>query len=74
MTIWMYTYTLTVLPDERLNDTLALFTESPLFGVQLSTLLENDQKMKTNTTVPLFLQTVRGQNTYDVNRLFSCLF
>ncbi|KAG7244833.1 hypothetical protein INR49_029852 [Caranx melampygus] len=36
--------------------------ESPLFGVQLSTLLENDQKMKANTTIPLFLQTLLQQN------------
>ncbi|KAF0034520.1 hypothetical protein F2P81_012278 [Scophthalmus maximus] len=30
--------------------------ESPLFGVQLATLLENDQKTKPNTSTPLFLQ------------------
>uniref|UniRef100_A0A4W6CB94 Rho GTPase activating protein 40 n=1 Tax=Lates calcarifer TaxID=8187 RepID=A0A4W6CB94_LATCA len=30
--------------------------ESSLFGVQLATLLENDQKVKPNTTTPLFLQ------------------
>uniref|UniRef100_A0A665TEG7 Rho-GAP domain-containing protein n=1 Tax=Echeneis naucrates TaxID=173247 RepID=A0A665TEG7_ECHNA len=32
--------------------------ESTLFGVQLSTLLENDQKIKPNTMIPLFLQTL----------------
>lgn len=30
--------------------------ESPLFGVPLATLLENDQKLKPNTSIPLFLQ------------------
>ncbi|XP_060899247.1 rho GTPase-activating protein 40 isoform X3 [Labrus mixtus] len=30
--------------------------ESSFFGVPLATLLENDQKIKTNTTTPLFLQ------------------
>ncbi|KAF7666679.1 hypothetical protein LDENG_00096770 [Lucifuga dentata] len=30
--------------------------ESPLFGVPLATLLENDQKVKPNSTTPLFLQ------------------
>ncbi|KAG8007642.1 Rho GTPase-activating protein 40 [Nibea albiflora] len=30
--------------------------ESPLFGVPLATQLENDQKIKPNTTTPLFLQ------------------
>ncbi|XP_069003327.1 rho GTPase-activating protein 40 isoform X4 [Embiotoca jacksoni] len=30
--------------------------ESTLFGVPLATLLENDQKMKPNTSTPLFLQ------------------
>nr|XP_043872962.1 rho GTPase-activating protein 40 isoform X2 [Solea senegalensis] len=30
--------------------------ESPLFGVHLATLLENDQKLKPNTPTPLFLQ------------------
>uniref|UniRef100_A0A3Q0SFX7 Rho-GAP domain-containing protein n=1 Tax=Amphilophus citrinellus TaxID=61819 RepID=A0A3Q0SFX7_AMPCI len=30
--------------------------ESPLFGVPLATLLENDQKLKPNTLIPLFLQ------------------
>ncbi|GLD64125.1 rho GTPase-activating protein 40 isoform X3, partial [Lates japonicus] len=30
--------------------------ESSLFGVQLATLLENDQKVKPNTATPLFLQ------------------
>lgn len=30
--------------------------ESTLFGVPLATLLENDQKVKPNTTTPLFLQ------------------
>ncbi|XP_026204557.1 rho GTPase-activating protein 40 isoform X2 [Anabas testudineus] len=30
--------------------------ESTLFGVPLATLLENDQKMKSNTSTPLFLQ------------------
>ncbi|KAM9361840.1 rho GTPase-activating protein 40 [Symphorus nematophorus] len=30
--------------------------ESPLFGVPLATLLENDQKIKPNTSTPLFLQ------------------
>lgn len=35
------------------------FVESALFGVPLSTLLENDQKIKPSTSIPLFLQTVR---------------
>ncbi|XP_034022000.1 rho GTPase-activating protein 40 isoform X2 [Thalassophryne amazonica] len=30
--------------------------DSPLFGVPLATLLENDQKVKTSATTPLFLQ------------------
>lgn len=30
--------------------------ESPLFGVQLATLLDSDQKLKPNTSTPLFLQ------------------
>lgn len=33
-------------------------TESKLFGVPLATLLETDQKMKPNSSIPLFLQTV----------------
>uniref|UniRef100_A0A4W6CA52 Rho GTPase activating protein 40 n=1 Tax=Lates calcarifer TaxID=8187 RepID=A0A4W6CA52_LATCA len=37
--------------------------KSSLFGVQLATLLENDQKVKPNTTTPLFLQAVRSHNT-----------
>ncbi|XP_019124264.2 rho GTPase-activating protein 40 isoform X2 [Larimichthys crocea] len=32
--------------------------DSPLFGVPLATQLENDQKIKPNTTTPLFLQTL----------------
>uniref|UniRef100_H3CNL8 Rho-GAP domain-containing protein n=1 Tax=Tetraodon nigroviridis TaxID=99883 RepID=H3CNL8_TETNG len=32
--------------------------ESALFGVPLSTLLENDQKIKPSTSIPLFLQTL----------------
>ncbi|XP_067361449.1 rho GTPase-activating protein 40 isoform X3 [Channa argus] len=32
--------------------------ESPLFGVPLATLLENDQKLKPHTSTPLFLQTL----------------
>uniref|UniRef100_A0A3Q3W5T6 Rho-GAP domain-containing protein n=1 Tax=Mola mola TaxID=94237 RepID=A0A3Q3W5T6_MOLML len=32
--------------------------ESTLFGVPLATLLENDQKIKPNTSTPLFLQTL----------------
>ncbi|XP_033994482.1 rho GTPase-activating protein 40 isoform X1 [Trematomus bernacchii] len=31
-------------------------TESPLYGVPLATLLENDQKMKPNTSIPLYMQ------------------
>ncbi|XP_037108305.1 rho GTPase-activating protein 40 isoform X2 [Syngnathus acus] len=33
-------------------------SESPLFGVPLATLLENDQKVKMATTTPLFLQEI----------------
>ncbi|XP_049590614.1 rho GTPase-activating protein 40 isoform X2 [Syngnathus scovelli] len=33
-------------------------SESPLFGVPLATLLENDQKVKMATTIPLFLQEI----------------
>ncbi|CAJ1050377.1 rho GTPase-activating protein 40 isoform X2 [Xyrichtys novacula] len=32
--------------------------ESPLFGVPLATLLENDQKVKPHTSTPLFLQSL----------------
>ncbi|TMS18991.1 Rho GTPase-activating protein 40 [Larimichthys crocea] len=32
--------------------------DSPLFGVPLASQLENDQKIKPNTTTPLFLQTL----------------
>lgn len=32
--------------------------ESPLFGVPLATLLENDQKIKSNASIPIFLQTL----------------
>lgn len=39
--------------------TLWSFTESPLFGVPLATLLENDQKLKPSTSIPLLLQEVR---------------
>lgn len=39
--------------------TVLYFVESALFGVPLSTLLENDQKIKPSTSIPLFLQTVR---------------
>ncbi|XP_063767823.1 rho GTPase-activating protein 40 isoform X2 [Eleginops maclovinus] len=31
-------------------------TESPLYGVPLATLLENDQKIKPNTSIPLYMQ------------------
>lgn len=34
-------------------------SESSLFGVPLAALLENDQKIKANTSTPLFLQAVR---------------
>ncbi|TKS70648.1 Rho GTPase-activating protein 40 [Collichthys lucidus] len=36
--------------------------DSPLFGVPLATQLENDQKIKPNTTTPLFLQALLQQN------------
>lgn len=39
--------------------TVLYFVESALFGVPLSSLLENDQKIKPSTSIPLFLQTVR---------------
>lgn len=55
------------------------FVESALFGVPLSTLLENDQKIKASATVPLFLQTVRVMSDHwmqplsDRDRPVLCL-
>lgn len=43
--------------------TLFYLVESTLFGVPLSSLLENDQKIKPSTSIPLFLQTVRTHET-----------
>lgn len=39
-------------------------TESSLYGVPLATLLENDQKVKPNTSTPLFMQAVRIVQTF----------
>lgn len=41
------------------------FAESPLYGVPLATLLENDQKLKPNTATPLFMQEVRTRNSWQ---------
>lgn len=51
---------------ERLGtDWHLYFIESTLFGVPLSTLLENDQKLKSSTSIPLFLQSVRTHKMLD---------
>ncbi|KAK1902341.1 Rho GTPase-activating protein 40 [Dissostichus eleginoides] len=44
-------------------------TESPLYGVPLATLLENDQKMKPNTSIPLYMQAKKGVDSEGILRV-----
>lgn len=59
-----------------LSNEPVLPSESSLFGVPLAALLENDQKIKANTSTPLFLQAVRISELFlaevgsDANTVF----